>query len=320
MKTKIKALCVLLIIVSISIPSTFAQQERTQRQNERERRSKKTEPTFADVPYGEHERHVVDFWKVDSDSSAPLFVWIHGGGFRGGDKASIPPELLKACLEEGISCASINYRLSHHAPYPAQMHDSARAIQFLRSKAEEWNLDPKRVAAGGSSAGSGISQWIGYHDNMADPKSDDPVARQSTRLSCVIPINMQTTYDPRDIKKIIPGNAYKHPALPLLFACPEGWDWDTDKIDKKLDALLKDASPINHLTKDDPPAYIIHSEKARTVGNIHHPNFGEHLKKEMDKLGIECVRKMDSDYESMNEAYRDMAEFLKKHLKVGKKK
>ena len=126
-------------------------------------------PTHQNVAYGDHERQVLDYWQAEADSPTPLFVWIHGGGFSHGDKASLPEALLTACLKAGISCASINYRLSNHAPYPAQMHDSARAIQFLRSKAIEWNLDADRFAAGGGSAGSGISQWIGFHDDMANP-------------------------------------------------------------------------------------------------------------------------------------------------------
>ena len=297
-----------------------AQEARRKMQKARQGRNaasggpRKPAPTHADVPYGDHERHLVDFWRAESDSPTPLFVWIHGGGFRGGDKASIPADLLRQCLQAGISCASINYRLSGHAPYPAQMHDSARAIQFLRTKAAEWNLDPKRFAAGGGSAGSGISQWLGFHDDMARPDSEDPVKRQSTRLSCALPINMQSTYDPREIKRLIPGDAYKHPALVPFFARPEGWDWDTDEIDDALDRMLTDASPINHLTKDDPPVFLIHYERSNRPGDIHHSNFGKHLKEAMDKLGLECVRRMDTDYQSMTAAYADMVTFLKKHF------
>lgn len=272
----------------------------------------KPKPTFADVAYGTHERHVLDFWQATSARPTPVFVWIHGGGFRGGNKSSIPADLLKPFLQAGVSCASIHYRLSGHAPYPAQMHDSARAIQWIRSKAGAWNIDPNRIAAGGGSAGSGISQWLAFHEDMARPVSEDPVERQSTRLTCALPINMQSTYDPRQIKVIVPGDAYKHPALVQLFARPEGWDWDTGTIDGELDALLRDASPITHLTRDDPPVFLIHFERARQSGNIHHPNFGSHLKTAMDKLGIECVRKMDSDYGSMADAYADMVKFVTK--------
>jgi acetyl esterase/lipase len=149
-------------------------------------RPQKTVPTYADISYGPSNANKLDFWQVKSRKPAPLLVFIHGGGFRGGSKNSIPSELLTKCLEAGIACASIDYRLSGEAVYPAQMHDSARAIQFIRSKAAEWNIDLKRLAAGGGSAGSGISQWLGFHDNLASPKSDDPIARRSTRLSAVL--------------------------------------------------------------------------------------------------------------------------------------
>lgn len=292
-----------ILIVLVNIP-TYGQQREEQNQ------IKKPEPTFTDLSYGEHERNVLDFWQAQSESPTPVFVWIHGGGFRAGNKSSIPAGLLLPFLQSGVSCASIHYRLSQDAPYPAQMHDSARAIQFIRSKAAEWNIDPERLAAGGGSAGSGISQWLAFHDDMANPLSDDPISRQSTRLVCALPINMQSTYDPREIKTIVPGDAYKHKALIQLFERPEGWDWDTDKVDDELDALLRDASPITHLTKDDPPIFLIHYERSNTPGNIHHSNFGKHLKESMDKLRIECIRKMDSEYDSMKEAFEDMVKFV----------
>lgn len=278
----------------------------------------KPEPTHANVAYGTHERNILDFWQAKSETPTPVFVWIHGGGFRAGNKSSIPASLLNSFLDSGISCASINYRLSQHAPYPAAMHDSARAIQFLRSKSSEWNIDKKRFAAGGGSAGSGISQWLAFNDDRAQPDNADPILRESTRLACALPINMQSTYDPRVVKKIIPGDAYKHPALPPFYGLPPEWDWDKDPYDEKLDKLIKDASPITHLTKDDPPAFTFHFERSRKPGDIHHPNFGTHLKKAMDELGIECVQKLDTDYESVAAGYADMADFVRRHLKAVK--
>lgn len=271
-------------------------------------------PTKADVSYGSHPRNALDFWQAESEQPTPLFVWIHGGGFRGGDKKSFPAELRNQCLEAGISCAAIHYRLSGDAPYPAQMLDSARAIQFLRSRAEEWNLDPTKFAAGGGSAGSGISQWLGYHDDLADPDSDDPIARQSTRLVCVLPLNMQSTYDPREIKRIIPGNAYRHPALLPFFGRPNDFDWDLDSIDPELDQLIRDASPITHLSEDDAAIFLMQNARAATPGNIHHPNFGEHLKQRADELGVECVAKLDTDYDSKADAFADMVEFMQRQF------
>src|SRR6185295_16389000 len=106
-------------------------------------------PTFENVSYGPDPSNKIDFWKASATQPTPLVVFIHGGGFRAGDKAAYDKQLLTACLASGISYASINYRLSDVAPYPAQMHDSARAIEFIRSKSPEWNIDPKRIACTG---------------------------------------------------------------------------------------------------------------------------------------------------------------------------
>ena len=175
-------------------------------------------PDASDIPYGPHPRNVLDLWKADSPRPTPLWVWIHGGGFMGGDPSFVPPALLGDALPAGISVASINYRLSQQEPYPAPMHDAARAIQFLRFRGRHgWNIDPARVAAGGGSAGGGISLWLGFHDDLAERDSGDPVARESTRPTCMACTATQSSYDPNFIKSIIPGPAWRHEALQLLF-------------------------------------------------------------------------------------------------------
>src|SRR5262249_41313835 len=143
---------------------------------------------FVDVHYGPDERHVLDIWKATPraghEGPTPLVIFFHGGGFLGGGKAAGPGWLVVGCLEAGRSLRSANYRLSHSAPYPGPMLDGARAVQFLRSKAADFGLDPARFAASGSSAGAGIALWTGFHDDLADPASRDPVARQSSRVQC----------------------------------------------------------------------------------------------------------------------------------------
>src|SRR3982751_4453264 len=98
-------------------------------------------PTFRGIKYGEHERNVIDFWQAKSTKPTPLLVYIHGGGWRGGDKSMLALETLNFMREHGISVGSINYRYSDQAKLPAPVHDAARAIQFMRSKAGEWNLN-----------------------------------------------------------------------------------------------------------------------------------------------------------------------------------
>jgi len=247
-------------------------------------------PTHEDVKYGPHMRNVMDVWLARSDEPTPVLVSIHGGGFRGGNK-SVSPDLLRRCLDSGISVVAITYRLSDQAIAPAQFLDAARAIQLVRHRAQEWNLDAERVAATGSSAGAGLSLWLGFHEDRADPESDDPVLRQSTRLTCMSVFNGQTSYDPRFIRDLFPGtDIHKESALAQLF------DVDLNELDDLPDEkyeLFEFVSPINHLTKDDAPAQLIYASeldtpiKSQGIG-IHHPRFGRALKERMDELGIEC--------------------------------
>jgi acetyl esterase/lipase len=104
------------------------------------------QPTRPDVKYGPHARNVLDFWPAESKQPTPLRVSIHGGGFRGGNK-SVSPALLKECLDSGISVAASTYRLSDQAIAPAQFHDCARALQFLRHKAHRGGGGPSRGPA-----------------------------------------------------------------------------------------------------------------------------------------------------------------------------
>src|SRR5207248_2779879 len=140
---------------------------------------------------------------------------------------------------------------------------------------------PKRIAATGGSAGAGLSLWLGFHDDLADPASADPVLRQSSRLTCASVFNGQTSYDPRFIRDLFPGtDTYKHPALAQLFGV------DLNKLDdlpKEKYKLFEEVSPITHLTTGDAPAQLVYAGKpdARVTSQgvgIHHPKFGQVLK------------------------------------------
>jgi acetyl esterase/lipase len=247
-------------------------------------------PTYENVRYGPHERNVLDFWQAKSKQPTPVLVSIHGGGFVAGNK-SVAPQLLKDCLASGISVAAINYRYSTQAIAPAPFQDGARAVQFLRSKAKDWNIDPKRFAATGGSAGAGISLWLGFHKDMADPKNNDPVLRQSTRLSCMVVFEGQTSYDPRFIRRLFPGkDIYKIGALRQLF----GVDLNNlDDLPAEKYRLFEECSPITHVTKDAPPVLLIYNNPIdaqvtnQGIG-IHHPLFGLVLKEKMDALQSAC--------------------------------
>ena len=272
----------------------------------------KPPPDLANVAYGPHERNVLDLWRAKSVTPTPLVVFIHGGGFRQGSKELLSATLLEALLARGISVMAINYRLSPEVIFPAHYQDSARAIQFARSKATEWNLDPKRIGATGSSAGAGTALWIGFNDDLADPKNKDPVLRQSTRLTCMAVSGAQSSYDPRKIRDWVSDSAARHIALDGLFGATDA-NRDTPQLHRRYEG----ASAINFLTRDDPPVYAYYNEAriipphAKAGVGIHHINFGLRLKERMDALGIECiVRHRDEGAVPENE----MRDFFVKHL------
>ena len=282
------------------------------------------EPTKADVAYGPHDRNVFDFWQAKSDKPTPLVIYIHGGGFVAGDKRTINPGMIREALDSGISVAALNYRFVNGKDviFPVPQLDSARALQFLRSKAGEWNLDPTRVACFGGSAGAGISMWLGFHNDLADSKSDDPVLRQSTRITAIGTMGGQGTYDPIKIKELVGGRAWEHPSLLLVYGLKSSEEALHPTPEQQK--LYDEASAISHLTKDDAPLYMIYSEPdvvppadSRPGAFIHHPNFGKQLKKEMDALGIENVYIHTSDAAGRN-PQREMLDFFKKHFARGR--
>jgi acetyl esterase len=174
-----------ILFISLSGPIAQAQRERPPL----------PEPTYANVSYGEHPNQVIDFWKADIPGRGPLAVFIHGGGFRGGSKDSLATAKVNALRNAGIHVASVEYRFLKHAKLPAAHDDAIRAIQFIRSKSREWGIDKEAIGAFGGSAGAQLVAYLAWHDDMADPDSEDPIARESTRLACVAPLSGQASMD-----------------------------------------------------------------------------------------------------------------------------
>ena len=249
----------------------------------------KPTPTHADVKYAPHERNVLDFWQAGSAEPTPLVVYIHGGGFRVGSKEGMSPIVLKVLLGAGISVASINYRYATQAPIPAPHHDGRRALQFLRSKADAWNIDTSRVGAFGNSAGAQICMYLAFHDDMADPKSDDPLERESTRLACVGTVGGQTTMDADWFRKNIPG--YQNEFARDLGGKDPGAAATGDRR-----TLFAGLTAMELVSADDPAIFMRYKMnpddpmpegEAARYWKIHHVQFGVSLKERMDALGLE---------------------------------
>lgn len=267
----------------------------------------KPTPDLANVKYGTSGSQVFDFWKAKKASEpAPLLVFIHGGGWHEGNKGQLPAELCSACLDAGFAVASIEYRFPKEAIFPAPFHDCARAVQFMRSKAKDYNIDPERIALSGNSAGGCMSLWIGFHDDLADTKSNDPVLKQSTRVSCMYVVNAQSSCDPEYIAKTVgipAGGEYfaKHQLFGKL--SPE--DQKTEKAKK----LFQEASPIQHLNEGDPPAFLAFSG---AKNQVHNPAYGKPLKDKMDALKIECIYRPQGTGEG--DKTDEAVKFMKKYL------
>lgn len=258
-------------------------------------------PTEADVRYGSHERQVLDFYRAESDRPTPLVFHIHGGGWVAGDKAEVG--LLEACLAEGISVVSINYRYSWQAqlagvepPVLWPLEDAARALQFVRSKAAEWNLDKARIGATGGSAGACSSLYLAYRDDMADPVSADPVARESTRLWCAAVTGAQTSLDPVQLKEWTPNSRYGGHAFGFMDPNDlKSRDTRFAEFLEKRDTVLKwiqQYSPYGLVSKDDPPVYLYYSA-APAIGQeqkdpTHTANYGVKLQEHCREIGVEC--------------------------------
>ena len=250
--------------------------------------------TFGKVAYGKHERQVLDFYQAKSDKPTPVVLYIHGGGWQNGDKASVGN--VKAYLDAGISVAAINYRYVKNGveekvmpPVKAPLEDAARALQFIRSKASEWNIDKKRIGATGGSAGACSSLWLAFHDDMADPKSSDPIAQESTRLYCAAVSGAQTTLDPKDLLEWLPNYTYGAHAFGL---------GSIKELSEKRESMLKwinEYSPMAHVTKDDPPIGLFYGgDKDAKVGGIHKdpthsPVMGMKLAEKLKSIGVPVV-------------------------------
>ncbi len=271
-----------------------------------QQKAEKPPPTRQNVAYGDHERHVLDFYKADSPSPTPLVVYIHGGGFRNGSKNGVNARTLQQLLNAGISVAAIHYRFVQQKPLPAAHHDSRRALQFLRSKATEWNIDKTRVGAFGGSAGAQICMWLAFHDEMADPDGGDPIARESTRLTAVATSGGQTTMDIAWWLKNIPGYAEPHRDWPESFGKDDP---------KEIAAIVRDISAQSIISADDPPIFMSYGmapdapipagDKAQGW-KVHHVNFGIRLQQQMEALGVES----DLKYPGSTSTYRSTVDFF----------
>ena len=202
-------------------------------------------------------------------SDSNLVVWVHGGAWRSGSKEDMP---LGALVEAGYTVASVDYRLSPVAPFPAQVHDIKAAIRYLRARAPRYGYRADRIAIAGASAGGHLAALVGTTNGNAELEGTiGDHLDQSSDVQAVVdyfgPTNFMTILS----QSTAHGLEVRVPALQLLLG---------GQPDDKPE-LAKLASPVNHVDAKDPPLLLIHGDQDPQVPiNQSHELHGKY--KELD--------------------------------------
>jgi len=179
--------------------------------------------------------------------TGPLIVWVHGGAWRGGSKSDMP---LGHLLQEGFAIASVDYRLSGVAPFPAQSHDIKSAIRFLRSKGSELGVNADRIAISGASAGGHLAQIVGLTNGNAELEGDVGVTGVSSDVQAIVSFFGMSDFTTLLQQSTPHGLSMRVPALQLFLG---------GQPDEKPE-LARLASPVFHVSAKSPPLLLIHGD------------------------------------------------------------
>jgi acetyl esterase/lipase len=206
--------------------------------------------TQMDIEYARVNNHalLLDLHRPSNVRNPPLIVYVHGGAWRAGSKRDVP---IAGLLDHGFAIASVDYRLSTQARFPAQIHDIKAAIRFLRAKAAAFGINTDKAAIMGSSAGGHLAALVGVtngHRELEGAVGDH--LDQSSAVSTIV-----SFYGASNLLSILGqstefGLTVRLPALKLLLG----------DLPEKVPALSKLASPVTHLDKEDPPLLLLHGD------------------------------------------------------------
>jgi acetyl esterase/lipase len=218
-----------------------------------------------------HPRHKLDLYLPEkADGPLPVIVWVHGGAWLGGSKDNPPPLPL---LRHGYAVASINYRLSQHARFPAQIEDCKPAIRWLRANAPKYHLDADHIGVWGASAGGHLVALLGTAGGVKELEGQGGNADQSSRVQAVV-----DWFGPTDFTQM--GGTHNRADSPEA---------------KLIGGAVKDnkeraakANPITYVGKDAAPFLILHGDKDNTV-----PYYGqsELLAEALKRASVEVTLK-----------------------------
>jgi acetyl esterase/lipase len=221
-----------------------------------------------DLQYVEegHQRNRLDLYLPEkAKGRLPVVVWIHGGAWMGGSKEGCPAVPFAA---KGYAVASVNYRLSQHAVFPAQIEDCKAAIRWLRANAGKYGLDPDHIGVWGASAGGHLVAMLGTTGSVKDLEGKRGNLDQSSRVQCVV-----DWFGPSDLLSM--GGGHNNPNSPESRLIGGPVQENPEKARK--------ASPVTYVSKDSAPFLIMHGDQDNTVP----PGQSEVLAEALTKAGVE---------------------------------
>jgi acetyl esterase/lipase len=207
----------------------------------------------------------MDIWRPRRAAGpVPLVVWVHGGAFQLGDRRELPPtfapdSVFRLLNEAGIACATVDYRHSLEAPFPAQLHDVKAAVRYLREFAGDLGVDPDRFGAWGESAGGQLAAMLGLTGNREDLHGGLGAQGHPSAISAVVDF-----YGTSSLARIPPRDTLAGLFPPALTAAvPAGMPLQPGPMlvgGSDDPALLAAASPVSYVTADAPPFLLIHGD------------------------------------------------------------
>ena len=254
-------------------------------------------------PYNQKGSNSLDLYLPDKPvGKLPLIIWIHGGGWVAGDKYPCPSGAL---LKEGFAVASVNYRLSHEAIFPAQIEDCKTALAYLRKNAATYNLDPNRIGVWGASAGGLLASLIGTTGDAKEPEwahFDDVSTRVGAVCDWCGPSDLLTIKQQSGLGIVMDHSNPTGPVSRFLGGTV---------LQRKQ--LAREASPVFYVRPNCPPFLIMHGDQDDLVPAEQSQELDDALRKAGVSASLVIVEKGGHDFYSAK-AMKQVVEFFKKYL------
>lgn len=211
--------------------------------------------THRDIAYvtDGHERQKLDLYLPENGDHLPLLIWIHGGAFRMGSKEGNEHDQLPfEYLTQGYAVASLNYRLSQHAIFPAQIEDCKAAVRWLRANADQYKLNPNCFLAWGPSAGGHLVSMLGTTGHVTEFDVGENL-HVSSRVQAVVDYFGPTDFLQMDAQRLPDGMIHDTPDSPESELIGGPIQENKDKVAR--------ANPVTFVTKDAPPFLVVHGDQ-----------------------------------------------------------